>query len=186
MLPTTATASTPPPAPAPAPAPGEPHAALFLALGYMRLPDLLACWRVCRLLGEAVAGDPLLWRRVTVEPPLSKRLTDDALLKLTARAEGTLRSLHLLGCSLVSDAGLLRVVERNPSVTELYVPKCTGLTGDGVVKIVQLLDEQNGNTNRLRLHGKRSTAGAKAGGVEAACSALLDAKTVVAALVQRI
>lgn len=34
--------------------------------------------------------------------------------------------------------------------------------------------------------GKRSTAGAKAGGVEAACSALLDAKTVVAALVQRI
>ncbi|XP_024316987.1 F-box protein SKIP28 isoform X2 [Brachypodium distachyon] len=35
----------------------------------------------------------------------------------------------------------------------LYVPKCTGLTGDGVVKIVQLLDEQNGNTNRLRLHG---------------------------------
>jgi hypothetical protein len=117
MLPTTAAASAPPPLPAPAP--GEPHAALFLALGYMRLPELLACWRVCRLLGEAVAGDTLLWRRVAVEPPLSNRVTDEILAKLTARAEGTLRSLHLVGCSRVSDAGLLRVVEQNPRVTEV-------------------------------------------------------------------
>ncbi|EMS57154.1 hypothetical protein TRIUR3_19477 [Triticum urartu] len=117
MLPTTATASTPPPPPAPPP--GEPHAALFLALGYMRLPELLACWRVCRLLGEAVAGDPLLWRRLAVEPPLSGRVTDQVLLKLTARAEGTLRSLRLFGCLHVSDTGLLRVVEHNPCVTEV-------------------------------------------------------------------
>ncbi|KAM0905757.1 hypothetical protein ACQ4PT_017187 [Festuca glaucescens] len=151
MLPTTATASAPPPLPAPAP--GEPHAALFLALGYMRLPELLACWRVCRLLGEAVAGDTLLWRRVAVEPPLSNRVTDEILVKLTARAEGTLRSLHLVGCFRVSDAGLLRVVEQNPCVTELYVPTCTGLTGDGVVKIVQLLHEHMGNIDRLRLNG---------------------------------
>uniref|UniRef100_A0ACD5ZYD8 Uncharacterized protein n=2 Tax=Avena sativa TaxID=4498 RepID=A0ACD5ZYD8_AVESA len=151
MLPTTATTSAPPPLPAPAP--GEPHAALFLALGYMRLPELLACWRVCRLLGEAVAGDPLLWRRVAVEPPLSARMTDEVLLKLTARAEGTLRSLHLLGCFRVSDAGLLRIVEHNPCVTELCVPTCTGLTGDGVMKIVQLLHEHKGNINRLRLNG---------------------------------
>jgi hypothetical protein len=86
----------------------------------MRLPELLACWRVCRLLGEAVAGDPLLWRRLVVEPPLSNRVTDDVLLKLAARAEGTLRSLHLLGCFRVSDDGLLRVVEHNPCVTEVF------------------------------------------------------------------
>ncbi|KAF7018157.1 hypothetical protein CFC21_031471 [Triticum aestivum] len=151
MLPTTATASTPPPPPAPPP--GEPHAALFFALGYMRLPELLACWRVCRLLGEAVAVDPLLWRRVAVERPLSGRMTDQVLLKLTARAEGTLRSLRLFGCVHVSDAGLLRVVEHNPRVTEIYVPACTGLTGDGVVKIVQLLHEHKGNISRLRLDG---------------------------------
>ena len=86
----------------------------------MRLSELLACWRVCRLLGEAVAGDPLLWRRVVVEPPLSNRVTDEVLLKLTARAEGTLRSLHLLGGFHVSDTGLLRVVEHNPRVTEVF------------------------------------------------------------------
>ena len=33
------------------------------------------------------------------------------------------------------------------------MPTCTGLTGDGVVKIVQLLHEHKGNINRLRLNG---------------------------------
>ena len=126
MLPTTATASAPPPPPAAGPAsssssssPGEPHAALLLALGYMRLRELLACARACRSLREAVAGDPLLWLRLVVESPLSHRITDEALLALTDRARGRLRSLHLLGCPRVSDAGLLRVVERNPNVTEV-------------------------------------------------------------------
>jgi hypothetical protein len=121
MLPATATASTPPP-PAPANAAAtasEPHAALFLALGYMRLRELLSCGRVCRPLHDAVAGDPLLWRRLAVEPPLSHRITDEVLLELTDRAEGRLRSLHLLGCPRVSDAGLLRIVERNPSIAEV-------------------------------------------------------------------
>ncbi|VAH51440.1 unnamed protein product [Triticum turgidum subsp. durum] len=35
----------------------------------------------------------------------------------------------------------------------IYVPACTGLTGDGVVKIVQLLHERKGNISRLRLDG---------------------------------
>ncbi|EMS53260.1 hypothetical protein TRIUR3_19257 [Triticum urartu] len=96
-----------------------PDTALFLALGYMRLPELLAYWRICRLLGEAVAGDLHLWRRLAVERPLSGWLTDQVLLKLTARAEGTLRSLRLFGCLHESDAGLLRVVEHNPRVTEV-------------------------------------------------------------------
>ncbi|GJN03561.1 hypothetical protein PR202_ga21017 [Eleusine coracana subsp. coracana] len=81
MLPATATASTPPApatalAHASAAAAGEPHAALFLALGYMRLRELLSCGRVCRRLRDAVAGDPLLWRRFAVEPPLSHRITE--------------------------------------------------------------------------------------------------------------
>jgi hypothetical protein len=34
----------------------EPHAALFPALGYMRLRELLSCGRVCRRLRDAVEG----------------------------------------------------------------------------------------------------------------------------------
>ncbi|XP_062195894.1 F-box protein SKIP28-like isoform X2 [Phragmites australis] len=155
MLPTTATAAStaPPPPPAPAASSGEPHEALLLSLGHLRLRELLACRRVCRRLRDAVAGDPLLWRSLAVEPPLSYRITDEALLGLTERAEGRLRLLHLLGCPRVSDAGLLRVVERNPCVTELFVPSCTGLTADGLVKIIQFLHEHKGNLSRIRLHG---------------------------------
>ncbi|CAD6265425.1 unnamed protein product [Miscanthus lutarioriparius] len=156
MLPTTATAASappPPPAAGPASSPGEPHAALLLTLGYMRLRELLACARACRGLREAVAGDPLLWLRLVVEPPLSHRITDEALLALTDRAQGRLRSLHLLGCPRVSDAGLLRIVERNPDVTELFVPRCTGLTADGLVKIIHFLHGHKGNLSRVRLHG---------------------------------
>uniref|UniRef100_A0A0E0AVK3 F-box domain-containing protein n=1 Tax=Oryza glumipatula TaxID=40148 RepID=A0A0E0AVK3_9ORYZ len=156
MLPATATASAAPPPPPPLPASpgGEPHAALLLSLAYLPLRELLSCAGACRRLRDAVAGDPLLWRRVAVAaPPLARRLTDEALLALTGRAGGTLRSLRLLGCTRVSDAGLLRVVERNPGITELYMPRCTGLTAEGVVKIVQVLYECNGNLNRIRLHG---------------------------------
>uniref|UniRef100_A0A0D9X817 Uncharacterized protein n=1 Tax=Leersia perrieri TaxID=77586 RepID=A0A0D9X817_9ORYZ len=124
MLPATATASA-----APAAAAGEPHAALLLSLAYLPLRELV------------------------VGPPLAHRITDDALLELTGRAEGTLRSLRLLGCPRVSDAGLLRVVQSNPAITELYMPSCTGLTADGVVKIVQVLYECKGHLNRIRLHG---------------------------------
>uniref|UniRef100_A0A0E0AVK2 F-box domain-containing protein n=1 Tax=Oryza glumipatula TaxID=40148 RepID=A0A0E0AVK2_9ORYZ len=155
MLPATATASAAPPPPPPLPASpgGEPHAALLLSLAYLPLRELLSCAGACRRLRDAVAGDPLLWRRVAVAaPPLARRLTDEALLALTGRAGGTLRSLRLLGCTRVSDAGLLRVVERNPGITELYMPRCTGLTAEGVVKIVQVLYECNGNLNRIRLH----------------------------------
>nr|ACF85214.1 unknown [Zea mays] len=135
MLPTTATAAAPPPPTAgPASSPSEPHAALLLALTYMRLRELLSCARTCRGLREAVAGDPLL--------------------ALTDRAQGRLRSLHLLGCPRVSDAGLLRIVERNHDVTELFVPRCTGLTADGLVKIIHFLHGQHkGNLSRVRLHG---------------------------------
>ncbi|CAO2201902.1 unnamed protein product [Urochloa humidicola] len=160
MLPTTATASAPPPPPAAgsgagasSPSPGEPHDALLLALGHMRLRELLASARACRGLRDAVAGDPLLWRRLSVGPPLSHRITDEALLALTDRAGGRLRSLHLLGCPRVSDDGLLRVVQRNPDLTELFVPRCSGLTADGLVKIIQFLHECKGDLSRVRLHG---------------------------------
>jgi hypothetical protein len=36
---------------------------------------------------------------------------------------------------------------------QLFVPRCTGLTADGLVKVVHFLNEHKGNLNRLRLHG---------------------------------
>lgn len=102
----------------------DPHAALFLVLGYLRLPDLLAFQSVCRLFREAIAGDRLLWMRITVEPPLSGRLTDDALLELTSRAGGALKSLALLDCWKITDAGLLQVIDRNPTISEVCFSCC--------------------------------------------------------------
>ncbi|URE03449.1 F-box protein [Musa troglodytarum] len=92
--------------------------ALLLVLGYLRLPDLLAFQRVSRFFRDAVAGDGLLWRRIAVQSPLSGRLTDDALLRITSRAEGKLESLALMDCWRITDDGLMQVVHRNPGITK--------------------------------------------------------------------
>ncbi|URE03447.1 F-box protein [Musa troglodytarum] len=93
--------------------------ALLLVLGYLRLPDLLAFQRVSRFFRDAVAGDGLLWRRIAVQSPLSGRLTDDALLRITSRAEGKLESLALMDCWRITDDGLMQVVHRNPGITKI-------------------------------------------------------------------
>ncbi|GJN03562.1 hypothetical protein PR202_ga21018 [Eleusine coracana subsp. coracana] len=36
---------------------------------------------------------------------------------------------------------------------QLFVPRCTGLTADGLVKVLHFLHEHKGNLSRLRLHG---------------------------------
>ncbi|KAJ6754369.1 F-BOX PROTEIN SKIP14-LIKE [Salix purpurea] len=67
---------------------GEPHDALFFALGYLGVKDLLVAERLCRSLRDAVRGDPMLWRRIHIDQPLSVKITDEALVKLTSRAQG--------------------------------------------------------------------------------------------------
>nr|XP_010906927.1 F-box protein SKIP28 isoform X1 [Elaeis guineensis] len=128
-----------------------PHGALFLVLGYLRLPELLAFQRVCRLFRDVIAGDSFLWQHIVVEPPLNGKLTDDALLKVTAKAEGKLKSLALLDCWKITDAGLLLVADRNPGITKLCVPGC--ITADGVVKVAKRLFEREGNLKHLQLRG---------------------------------
>lgn len=54
-----------------------------------------------------------------MQSPLSSKLTDESLLAITSRAEGTLRSLTLFNCLKISDAGLLTVVEQNPGITKV-------------------------------------------------------------------
>ncbi|CAL0299162.1 unnamed protein product [Lupinus luteus] len=110
-----------------------PHDALYFVLGYLHVQDLLAVERVCRSLHDAVRGDPLLWRTVHIHHPLNKRITDDTLVKLTSRAQGTLQCLILVNCSRITDSGLGRVLQSNPRLVKLVVPDCFKLTIEGIL-----------------------------------------------------
>ncbi|KAJ8615661.1 hypothetical protein MRB53_035033 [Persea americana] len=112
---------------------GAPHDALLHSLGYLELKDLLSAERVCRSFRSAVRDDPLLWRSIHIDQPLSERITDDDLLNLTGRAQGILQSLSLVDCSRITDDGLRRVLECNPRLTKLSVPGCTRLSIGGIV-----------------------------------------------------
>ncbi|ERM95925.1 F-box protein SKIP28 isoform X2 [Amborella trichopoda] len=128
-----------------------PHEALFFSLRYLSLPDLLTIQRVCKSFREAINGDPLIWRSIRVENPISRNLRDDYLLKLTAKAQGQLTSLTLVGCWRITEDGLLQVIRSNPFITKLCVPGCTCLSPGGLVKLVE-----GGGLPRLRhlsLHG---------------------------------
>ncbi|KAJ4801078.1 F-box protein SKIP28 [Rhynchospora pubera] len=129
----------------------SPHGALFLVLHYLPLRELLAFQSVSRIFCDAISSDPSLWREITVQPPLSSKLSDEALLGISSRAEGTLRSLTLIDCVKISDDGLLTVVEQNPEITKLFVPGCLHLTADGMVEVVKRLHDRKGNVDQLRL-----------------------------------
>lgn len=118
---------------------GEPHDALIFALGYLGVKDLLMAEKVCRSLRDAVRGDPLLWRRIHIDQPLSEKITDEALVKFTSRAQGTLQCLSLVGCIRITDTGLMQVLESNPSLTKLCLPGCVRLTIDGILCNLRVL-----------------------------------------------
>lgn len=112
---------------------GEPHDALFFSLAYLGVQDLLVVERVCRSLCNVVRSDPLLWRNICIDQPLSDKITDDALLQLTGRAQGSLQGLSLVQCPRITDSGLKRVLENNPRLTELCVPGCVRLSVDCIL-----------------------------------------------------
>lgn len=60
--------------------------ALFSALGYLGVRDLLSVEKVCNSLRDAVQNDPLLWRNINLDCPLNGKVTDDDILRLTNRA----------------------------------------------------------------------------------------------------
>ncbi|KAK8516694.1 hypothetical protein V6N11_007456 [Hibiscus sabdariffa] len=120
--------------------PGEaPHEALILALGYLGVQDLLVVENVCTSLRNIVQNDPLLWRSIHIVQPLNEKLTDDALLQITNRAQGSLQSLSLVDCKRISDEGLMRVVESNPKLIKLSVPGCTRLSIEGILSSLKAL-----------------------------------------------
>nr|GLL32286.1 F-box protein SKIP28 [Ipomoea trifida] len=132
---------------------GPPPEAMFLVLAYLPLYELLCMSKVCRSLRDAVKGDILPWLNIAVEAPLHSRISDDILMKITAVADGRLATLALLNCFKVTDDGLLRVIQKNPRITKLYIPGCTGITPEGVIKAVQLLTNTNQRLKTLKISG---------------------------------
>ncbi|KNA13676.1 hypothetical protein SOVF_114470, partial [Spinacia oleracea] len=118
---------------------GPPHQALYFVLAYLPLQQLLLVSQVCKSFKDSIRDDVLVWLNLVVENPLSVRLTDQILMNISSKAHGRLRTLALLNCVKITDEGLLNVVNSNPLLTKLYVPACTGLTPEGVIKAVETL-----------------------------------------------
>jgi len=100
---------------------GDPHDGLFFVLGYLGVRDLLSLEQVCRSLRDAIRGDPLLWRTVHINQPLNERITDDTLVKLTNRAQGTLQCLILVNCLWITDSGLRRALQSNTGLMKVSI-----------------------------------------------------------------
>ncbi|XP_042021231.1 F-box protein SKIP14-like [Salvia splendens] len=113
-----------------------PHDAFKFCLMYLGVKDLLSMETVCSYFRSEVRGEPLLWKSIHIEPPLNEKITDDILLELACRADGTLQSLSLVECLKITDDGIKRVLETNPWLTKLFVPGCTRLTVEGMLKNV--------------------------------------------------
>ncbi|KAK4417860.1 F-box protein SKIP14 [Sesamum alatum] len=119
---------------------GAPADALFFALGYLGVEDLLSVERVCKPLQDAVQNDPLLWRNIHIDLPLSDKITDDDLLRLTNRAQGNLAGLNLVKCFKITNAGLKRVLQSNPGLTKLSVPGCIRLRIEDVLNDLRIFN----------------------------------------------
>ncbi|KAJ7525404.1 hypothetical protein O6H91_17G049200 [Diphasiastrum complanatum] len=115
---------------------GTPEGFTFV-LPYLQLQDLLAMEQVSKSLRDSVRNDTSLWTNLCVDHPLSKKVTDDVLARLSARARGHLQSLSLLKCSRITDAGVQQVLVTNPMILKLWLPGCTGVSAEGVVKMVK-------------------------------------------------
>lgn len=119
-----------------------PAEALFYALPYMSLPELLSMEQVCRASREWVRDGVVLWRRLHVERPLSRRLTDEVLLRLSKRSCGQLECLCIVDCLRISEGAVEQVVLKSPRLTKLFLPGCNRLSADGVVSMVKTHTEQ--------------------------------------------
>lgn len=98
-----------------------PHQAMFLVLTYLPVYEVVLMSQVCTSLRDAVNNDILPWLNLTVEKPLSWRLNDEILLKVTSKANGRLKTLTLINCMHVTDEGLQRVVEQNPLINKVPI-----------------------------------------------------------------
>ncbi|KAI3666011.1 hypothetical protein L6452_44649 [Arctium lappa] len=133
---------------------GSPPDALFFALGYLGMRDLFSVERVCKSLRDGVRNDPLLWRSIHIDQPSGEVFSDESLLRMTNRANGSLQSLSLVKCSKITDNGLKTVFQRNPGLTKLSVLGCNGLSVEGLLNNLKFLKSAGGSgIKRLRVGG---------------------------------
>ncbi|KAK4282281.1 hypothetical protein QN277_013677 [Acacia crassicarpa] len=109
------------------------HVVLFLALDYLSVTDLLSVEQVCRSFRDIVRNIPHFWWSIRIDQSLCLRITDDTLVKLTNRAQGSLESLSLVNCTRITDSGLRCVLQSNPGLIKLSVPGCIRLTVEGIL-----------------------------------------------------
>jgi hypothetical protein len=109
---------------------------LVLALldGDVRALCASACvctrWRDLLLSGDDTSAE--LWRVLRVPPHLARRLSDERLLMLVARARGGLRCLDVRGCILLSDDGIAAALAGESSLTQFVASGCSNLSVNGV------------------------------------------------------
>ncbi|KAF5755207.1 putative F-box domain, leucine-rich repeat domain superfamily, F-box-like domain superfamily [Helianthus annuus] len=133
---------------------GEPHDALFLALGHLGIRDLLSVERVCKSFRDGVRHDPLLWRNISIDQPVGESFTDDSLLRITNRANGSLQSLSLVKCLKITDMGLKHVFQQNLGLMKLNVVGCNGLSMEGLLNNIKA--SGGGSIKQLRIGGLHS------------------------------
>lgn len=97
------------------------HPAFGFCLYRLGVKDLLSASMVCKSLHTTVCDDSLLWKHIHICQPLNEKITDEALLQLTERAQGTMQCLRLVDCSRVTDDCLKQVMERNPQVVKVSI-----------------------------------------------------------------
>ncbi|CAN8266468.1 unnamed protein product [Cochlearia groenlandica] len=116
---------------------GSVHPAFGFCLYHLGVKDLLSVGMACKSLHTIVRDDSLLWKHIHIGQPLNEKITEEALLSLTERAQGTLQCLRLVDCTRITDDCLRRVLDSNPQIAKLGVPGCTRLTIDGVLNILK-------------------------------------------------
>ncbi|KAI7730752.1 hypothetical protein M8C21_017497 [Ambrosia artemisiifolia] len=133
---------------------GEPHDALFYVLGYLGMRDLFSVERVCKSLRDGVRYDPLLWRNISIDQPVGESFNDDALLRITNRANGSLQTLSLVKCMKITDMGLKNVFQQNRWLMKLNVVGCNGISMEGLLNNIKSFG--GGGIKRLRIGGLHS------------------------------
>lgn len=111
--------------------------ALFYALPYMSLKELLCMEQVCKASRGWVREGGMLWRKLRVEPPLNRSFTDEILIQFSKRSNGELECLCLVDCFKITDRAVEQVVLTSPRLSKLFLPGCNGITAEGVINMVR-------------------------------------------------
>ncbi|CAH9135562.1 unnamed protein product [Cuscuta epithymum] len=109
--------------------------------------------QVCRSLCCVVQNDPLIWRNIKIDHPLSDKITDEALLQLANRAKGQLCCSSLVECLKITDGGLKNVLERNKRLTKLSVAGCMKLSIEELVSNLKVFNKRDTWIKCLRIGG---------------------------------